>query len=416
MVESPYPMISVDEAYERVVNNVRRLAPVQLTIEDAVGHVLAEEVIAPGDMPRFPSATVDGYAVIAADRSEEREVLGEQDAGHLTGVSIQRGTAVRVMTGAAIPEGADAVIPVEYATEHGGRVRFSLVATQGANIRPIGRDLRAGELVLSAGRVLGAGEVGLLALMGRSEVRVYPHPRVAIMATGDELVPLGQPLGPGQIHDSNSYAVAASIRQMGAQPIMLGIVPDDEKMLRSAMLDGLRRADMLLTSGGVSMGRRDLIKPILETLGKVHFGRVAQKPGKPTTFATVRGKPAFGLPGFPVSSLVAAELHVRPALLKMAGFTNLRRREIAVELMHDVRHSDPSRTEFQRAVVTWQEGQAFARNTGDQASSRLRSLVGANALLRLPRGVAHLRKGDRVEAILLTVQGPFAAWDAEGGL
>jgi len=401
MVESPYPMIDPEEAHRRVVESVHRLSPTQVPIDDALGRVLAADVAARENMPPFPSSTMDGYAVVAADRSPERQVLGEQDAGHLTGLRVCLGTAVRVMTGAAMPDGADAVIPVELAIERGERVRFSRLLPAGANIRPVGRDLRAGERALTAGRPLGAAAIGLLAMMGCGEVQVYPRPRVAIMTTGDELVPLGQPLAPGQIRDSNSHALAASVRQMGATPMVLGIVQDDEEELRRAIFDGLSRADALLTSGGVSMGRRDLIKPILEELGQVHFGRVAQKPGKPTTFATVGGKPVFGLPGFPVSSLISAELYVRPALLRMAGFTALRRPEITVTLLQGVRPGDPSRTEFQRAQVIWREGRALARNTGDQASSRLGSLVGANALLRIPQGAGDLKEGDQVQAMLI---------------
>jgi len=399
MPESSYPMISPDEAFEQVVGAVRPLAAVRLALDEALGHVLAIEARATENMPPFRSSAMDGYAVIAADGVAEREVLGEQDAGHVHAPRVEPGTAVRIMTGAALPEGADAVIPVEYASETQGRVRFSRAFPVGANIRPVGQDLAAGELILPAGLLLGAAEVGLLATLGQAEVVVYPRPRVAVMATGDELAPLGSVPGPGQIRDSNSHALAAFVRQIGGEPLVLGIVRDDEEALRRAILEGLGRADMLLSSGGVSMGRRDLIKPILESLGTIHFGRLAQKPGKPTTFATVQAKPVFGLPGFPVSSLVSAELYVRPALRKMAGFTALRRPEITVRLAHDIRH-EPDRTEFQRAVVTWGNGQALARNTGDQVSGRLLSLVGANALLRLPQGVADLHAGDEVRALL----------------
>jgi molybdenum cofactor synthesis domain-containing protein len=392
-------MISPEEAFQRVIATVQALAPVRVPLDEALGHVLAAEVRARENMPPFRSSSMDGYAVIAADTLAEREVLGEQDAGHVHAPRVRPGTAVRIMTGAALPEGADAVIPVEYASEDTGRVRFSRPFPAGANIRPVGQDLAAGELILSPGLVLGAAEVGLLATLGQAEVEVHPRPRVAIMATGDELVPLGQAPGPGQIRDSNSHALAAFVRQVGGVPVVLGIIHDDEDILRRAILDGLSRADMLVSSGGVSMGRRDLIKPILEALGTIHFGRLAQKPGKPTTFATVQGKPFFGLPGFPVSSLVSAELYVRPALRKMAGFAALRRLEITVRLAHDIRH-EPDRMEFQRAVVTWQNGQALARNTGDQVSGRLLSLVGANALLRLPQGVADLNAGDEVSALL----------------
>ncbi|OGO06457.1 MAG: hypothetical protein A2Y73_04460 [Chloroflexi bacterium RBG_13_56_8] len=400
MVESSYPMLSPEEAFQCVVESLNPLSPCRQPIDDALGQVLAEEIHAAENMPPFPSSAMDGYAVIAEDDSPEFRVLGEQDAGHVHAFYVHPGTVIRIMTGAALPDGANAVIPVEYSNESEGVVRFTERFPVGANVRPVGQDLSAGDLVLSPGALLGPAEIGLLATMGCSEVLVYPRPRVAIMATGDELVPLGHPLAPGQIRDSNTHALAAMIAQIGGVPIVQGIIPDIEEELESAILEGLRRADMLLTSGGVSMGSRDLIKPILEKLGEIHFGRIAQKPGKPTTYATVRGKPVFGLPGFPVSSLISTELYVRPALRKMAGFTTLQRPRLTVELSHSIRHT-PDRTEFQRAIVTWRAGRAFARNTGDQVSGRLRSLVGANALLRLPEGVSSFQAGDEVEAILL---------------
>jgi len=400
MVESSYPMLTPEEALGRVLASVQPLAPVRLPMDQALGHVLAAEVRAAEDMPPFPSSAMDGYAVIAADPAPERVVLGEQDAGYVQAPAVGPGTAVRIMTGAALPPGADTVIPVEYALEEDGRVRFTRAFPPRAHVRPVGQDLAAGDLVLAPGMALGAAEIGLLATMGYTEVAVHPRPRVAIMATGDELVSADRTPGPGQIRDSNSHALAAAVRQFGGVPIPLGIVRDTEEALRAAFGDALSRADALLTSGGVSMGRRDLIKPILEELGQVVFGRIAQKPGKPTTFALIRGVPAFGLPGFPVSSLVSAELYVRPALRVMAGFSAWRRPEVAVRLVHDIRH-DPDRLEFQRAVVRWEGGQAWASNTGDQVSGRLRSLVGANALLMLPAGVSDFHRGDEVRALLI---------------
>ena len=400
MVESQYPMLSPEQALQQVIDVVQPLSPVDLPIDQVVGQALAMQVRATENMPPFPSSSMDGYAVVASDTSPERKVLGEQDAGHVGAHAVRPGTVIRIMTGAAIPEGADAVIPVELATEVDNRVRFIKLLPKGANIRPVGQDLAQGDLVLEPGMVLGAAEIGLLATMGYTKVTVYPRPRVAIMATGDELVPLGQAPGPGQIRDSNSHALAALIRSWGALPVSLGIVHDEEMALRTAILDGLARADMLLTSGGVSMGRRDLMKPLLEELGRICFGRVAQKPGKPTTLAVVQGKPVFGLPGFPVSSLVSAELYVRPALRIMAGLGAKRRQEIAVRLQHDIRH-DPDRDEFQRAIVTWENGEPWAHNTGDQVSGRLRSLVEANAFIRLAQGVSEYRHGDKVPALLL---------------
>jgi molybdopterin molybdotransferase len=396
---SPYPMLSPDEALGLVLAQVQPLAAQLVPLAEAVGLVLAEDVDASLDVPPFPTATMDGYAVRAAEGAAARVVLGEQDAGHIAAPEVAAGTAVRIMTGAALPAGADAVIPVEEATEEQGRVCFSVTVAAGANVRQVGRDLRQGERVLSAGGLLSAPEIGLLATLGHAEVRVIPRPRVAIMATGDELVPLGAPLGAGQIRDANSHALAAWVRQMGAQPVSLGIIRDEEVLLRGAIAEGLRRADILLTTGGVSMGRRDLVKPLLAALGTVHFGRVRQKPGKPTTFATLQGQPVFGLPGFPVSSLVSAELYVRPALRRLAGWRAVQRPQVLVRLEHALRH-DAERLEFQRAVVTWRDGVAWARNTGDQVSSRLGSLVGANALLRLDPALGDLAAGATVLALL----------------
>ncbi len=400
MVESRYPMLSPEQALQQVIEVARPLPPIEVPIDKAVGQVLAVQVRATENMPPFPSSSMDGYAVVASDTSLDREVLGEQDAGHVGAPRVRPGTAIRIMTGAAVPEGADTVIPVELATEAGNRVRFDRLLPKGANVRPVGQDLAQGDLVLEPGIVLGAAEIGLLATMGHAAIFTHPRPRVAIMATGDELVPLGQTPGPGQIRDSNSHALAALMRSWGAVPVVIGIVRDEETTLRAAVLDALTRADVLLTSGGVSMGRRDLMKPLLEELGRVCFGRVAQKPGKPTTLAVVQGKLVFGLPGFPVSSLVSAELYVRPALRIMAGLGATRRQEIAVHLQHAIRH-DPDREEFQRAIVTWEDDKAWARNTGDQVSGRLRSLVGANALIRLAQGVSEYHPGEMVRAMLL---------------
>lgn len=400
MVESRYPMLSPEQALQQVIEVARPLPPIEVPIDEAVGQVLAVQVRATENMPPFPSSSMDGYAVVASDTSLDREVLGEQDAGHVGAPRVRPGTAIRIMTGAAVPEGADTVIPVELATEAGNRVRFDRLLPKGANVRPVGQDLAQGDLVLEPGIALGAAEIGLLATMGHAAIFAHPRPRVAIMATGDELVPLGQTPGPGQIRDSNSHALAALIRSWGAVPVVIGIVRDEETTLRTAVLDALTRADVLLTSGGVSMGRRDLMKPLLEELGRVCFGRVSQKPGKPTTLAVVQGKLVFGLPGFPVSSLVSAELYVRPALRIMAGLGATRRQEIAVHLQHAIRH-DPDREEFQRAIVTWEDDKAWARNTGDQVSGRLRSLVGANALIRLAQGVSEYHPGEMVRAMLL---------------
>ncbi len=400
MAKNLYPLISTESAWQRIAAVIRALSPVEQQLDALLGHVLAENVVARENMPPFRSAAMDGYAVIAAEGTAQRRILGEQDAGRAQPFLVTPGTAVRIMTGAPVPEGADAVVPVEQALEEAGCVRFHGTMPSNSFVRPVGQDLAAGDVVLHAGIVLGPPEIGLLAAVGRTRVSVHPKPIVAVMATGDELVDPDQLPAPGQIRDSNSHALVAAIAAAGFVPLSLGHVDDDAEMLRAAILEGVSGADMLLTSGGVSMGTRDLIKPLLRELGTVHFGRVAVKPGKPLTFAVVRGTPVFGLPGFPVSSLVSFEQFVRPALRIMAGHSKLWRPQVCARLSHPVRH-EADRTEFQRAVVEQRDGIWWAETTGSQVSGRLKSLVGANALLRIPEGVADLAAGDQVDAILV---------------
>ena len=400
MAKNLYPLISTESAWQRIAAVIRALSPVEQQLDALLGHVLAENIVARENMPPFRSAAMDGYAVIAAEGTAQRCILGEQDAGRAQPFLVTPGTAVRIMTGAPVPEGADAVVPVEQALEEAGCVRFHGTMPSNSFVRPVGQDLAAGDVVLHAGIVLGPPEIGLLATVGRTRVSVHPKPIVAVMATGDELVDPDQLPAPGQIRDSNSHALVAAVAAAGFVPLSLGHVDDDAEMLRAAILEGVSGADMLLTSGGVSMGTRDLIKPLLRELGTVHFGRVAVKPGKPLTFAVVRGTPVFGLPGFPVSSLVSFEQFVRPALRIMAGHSKLWRPQVCARLSHPVRH-EADRTEFQRAVVEQRDGIWWAETTGSQVSGRLKSLVGANALLRIPEGVAGLAAGDQVDAILV---------------
>jgi molybdenum cofactor synthesis domain-containing protein len=328
-------------------------------------------------------------------------VTGEQDAGVKLELAVTPRTAVRIMTGAPLPAGADAVIPFESTREEAGVVRLLAPVAPGASVRPAGQDIAAGEVALAKGAELGPAEIGLLASLGHGRVLVHPRPRVTIITTGDELVSVDAVPRAGQIRDANGPALLAAARTAGFEAAALPCpVGDDAAALERALLDALAASDLVVTSGGVSMGTRDLIKPLLAKLGEILVGRVALKPGKPLTFALVQGKPVFGLPGFPVSSLVSFEQFVRPALRLMAGHRLLWRPSVEVRLAQPLRH-DPERTEFQRAVVETAPGGLLARGNGAQGSGRLKSLSGANALLVLPAGTGDFPAGAYVTALLI---------------
>ncbi|MEP7200256.1 MAG: gephyrin-like molybdotransferase Glp [Chloroflexota bacterium] len=400
MTQSKYELISVADALRIVLANAQPLAPVRVLLSAAQGLVLAADAVAQDNMPPFASAGVDGFALRVADGRGNRTYRGEQMAGAVTGLTVGAGDAIRITTGAPVPPGADAIVMVEVAEERNGEVVLHHLPSIGDGIRPIGQDIRAGEVVLRAGTPLGPAEIGLLATIGKAEVMAHPRPRVAVFSTGDELIEVSAPLAPGKIRDSNRYALVAAVRNAGAEPVSLGIARDNPSDVEAKLGEALAQADAVISSGGVSMGKLDLVKPSLERRGVVHFGRVTMKPGKPITFVTVGAKPVFALPGFPVSSLVSFELFVRPALLRMAGHASVERPRIMLTLAHDVEH-DAARTEFQRAIATLHDGQVTATTTGHQGSGRLLSLVGANVLLILPIGRGDFAKGETVEALVV---------------
>jgi molybdopterin molybdotransferase len=400
---STYPLIDAEIAASVVLEHTQFLGAETVPLLDCAGRVLADDIVASVSLPTHPSSAVDGYAVRAADGGKRLRVIGESAAGRPFERSLEPGTAIRILTGAVLPQGADCVVMMEDVSLSGDLVTVPGGLRAGQNFHAPGADLRAGERVLTAGMLLGAAEIGLAAALGLAELPVGRRPRVALLSTGDELVEVGKTLDRGQIHDSNRWALLASLLEAGAEVRLLGIGPDEPDALRRLVVDALAGADVLVTSGGVSVGTHDLIKPLLESLGEVHVGRVKLKPGKPFTFATLPDrKLAFGLPGFPVSSLVTFEVFVRPALRKMQGFAQLQRPTLPVRLGYDARAA-ADRTEYQRVTLRREGQDLVAISTGSQSSSRLMSLAGAHALVRIPPGDQGIKSGTRLEAMILAL-------------
>ena len=404
-----------EEARAIIDRQITRVAPEQVPLAEAAWRILAQDLIASEDHPPFPASTMDGYAVHADDASPWREVIGEQHAGNVLDIEITDGYTVKIMTGAPVPRGANAVVPVE-ATEiaedhviiHKEDVRT------GENIRPIGSDVRKGDLVLGKGTILGPAETGLVANMGVNPVTVSRRPKVSVLSTGDELVEPGETLGPGQIRDSNRFSLCAALEAEGCAITFAGKAPDERPQLEAFLRERIAADDVVITSGGVSMGELDLVKAILFDSPAItlHFRRLYLKPGKPLNFATCGAVLIFGLPGNPVSSLVTFEVLIRPALRQMTGACEVDRPNVPVMLEHEVQASD--RVEYQRGIVTVNaDGRLVARNTGQQQSSRLASFVGTNALLMIPPRETTYAAGETVQAMMLGA--PFAQERMVGG-
>jgi molybdopterin molybdotransferase len=392
-------MISVAEALAAILARSAPLAPIEVDFQDALGMVLAADIVSREDLPTSPRSAVDGYAVRALPGPDSLRVLGELTAGQVSTMTVEPGTALRIMTGGLLPPGAEAVVMVEDTSEQDGVVEIKRGIGAGDNVQPTGLDLRQGQTVLTAGQRLGSADIGMLASVGQTRVPVYPRPRVAVLATGDELVEPDQDPPEGSLRDSSRFALIAAAREAGGEIVWQGSGRDDRAVLEGLVREALKGVDVLITSGGVSMGTRDLIKPILAELGDVQFGRIAFKPGKPLTFVTAGRALIFGLPGYPVSSLVTFEIFVRPALLQLQGLRRVLRPRVEVELQHAVQ-PDRSRLEYQRAVVTWENGRLVAASTGIQSSSRLASMVGANGLLEVEPGDTPLAAGSRLPALI----------------
>lgn len=399
-------MISVEEAIGRIAATLSPGPITAVPLLSAHGRILAERVTAPMSLPSFDNSAMDGYAVRAADlqgASPERPITmrvaseAAAGAGELPGLQV--GTCCRIMTGGPMPPLADAVVKIEdtAATEAG--IRFVAPVEQGSFVRVAGEDLRAGDLLLEPGVSLTASRLALLAAVGRAEVAVHAPPRVAILTTGNELVSPGEPLRPGQIYDSNGIAMAALVAETGAIPVMLGVMRDDRAATRR-LLEEASACDVVLTSGGVSMGAYDYVSEVLRDLGEVHFERVAQQPGKPLTYATLSGKPVFALPGNPVSTRVCFEVYVRPALKRLMGDSRPAGRRVTV-VMREACQKRRGLTTFLRAIVAEGAEGPEATLSGAQGSAMLLSMARANALLWVPAEANGLDQGERVEALLL---------------
>jgi molybdopterin molybdotransferase len=402
------PMLSVEEALERILGAFHPLEPEPVPILEALGRVLAQDVHADADVPPYANSSMDGYAVLAADtagasrQSPSRlHVVADLAAGYVTEVEVTPGTAVRIMTGAPIPPGADAVVRVEDTAAQGEWVQIFTEVPVGQYVRPAGEDVRQGELVLQRGTTVRPQEVGMLATLGHREVQMFRRPRVAILATGDEVMEIDAPLAPGKIRDANSYSNAAQVVKHGGIPIMLGIARDRVEELTERIRAGLAQGvDLFLTSGGVSVGDFDLVKDVLTAQGEISFWRVRMKPGKPLAFGRIGEVPVLGLPGNPVSVMVSFETFVRPALLKMQGVTDWERPTVEAVLMDEVGRKD-SRRHYLRVRVEEHAGQFRAYLTGGQGSGILSSMVRANALAIIPEDWTHAPVGARVQVIML---------------
>jgi molybdopterin molybdotransferase len=409
-------MLTVTEASARVLAAVRPLAAELVPIDQAQGRVLAHAITSGRDLPPWDNSAMDGFAVRSADLPGILPVAGTVAAGHAPGIALAPGTALRIMTGAPLPAGADAVVMREDSEElpgelsgelpgaAGARVRLAAPAQPGDNVRRRGEDVAVGQPALDAGTCLGAGEIGFLAALGHGMVRVARRPRVAILSTGDELVSVDVPPRPGQIVNSNLYALAAQVRDAGAVPVNAGIAPDRPDDLLLRIREALA-ADLLITSGGVSVGDFDFVKDALAAAGvSMDFWKVAMKPGKPLAFgATAAGGLVFGLPGNPVSSMVGFELFVRPVLLAMQGARELHRPRAPVTITSDY-GKQPGRAHFLRATLRRQGDSLLADLHPRQGSAMLSSMVGTHALVVVPAESGDVAAGTRLEALLLRAQ------------
>ena len=408
-------MLSVDEALQLILRDLKPLPDELVSLDEGLGRALAEKLIAEIDLPPFANSSMDGFALRAADlrgasadAPVQLKVVMDIPAGATPEGALGPGQAARIMTGAPLPAGADAIVPVEQtdadwtSAKNGKLARLVAVMAQvspGDYVRPVGENVRAGQQVLAAGTQLRPQHLGMLAALGQAHVSLPRRPRVAIVSSGDELVEVHEPLGPGQIHDVNSYTIQGMVSELGATPLRLPIARDSLGAVRALFREALQlQPDLLISTAGVSVGAHDVVRDVLEELGELNFWRVNMRPGKPLAWGQVQGKPFFGLPGNPVSAMVTFEIFVRPALLRLAGRAELKQAQRAT--VCEALHSD-GRLSYLRVTLQHDSGRLVARTTGTQSSGALLSMVLADGLLVVPEGVTFVPAGSELEVHLL---------------
>jgi molybdopterin molybdotransferase len=401
-------MISVEEAITRMLAEIKVLEATRIPLSETAGMILTEDIVAQENIPPFDNSAMDGFALQSKD-SRQRDgqpvrlrVTGGVAAGYVAEREVEEGTAMRIMTGAPVPRGADSVIQIELTRNAGPDSNWVEILQEvavGNNIRSAGDDMQRGQTVMTRGTEIGTWEIGILATLGVPAVPVIRQARVAILGTGDEIVDIDQPLQPGKIRNSNSYLLEAAVRSAGAKAYRLGVARDTVESLREKFAEAATY-DLIVTSGGVSVGDFDLVKDIMAEQGQVDFWRINMRPGKPVAFGHIGGVPLLGLPGNPVSSAVTFQLFGRPILRKLQGHSRLFKPQVEVELV-DGFAEKVMRRHYVRARVEWKDGRFVAHTTGNQGSHVITSLLHANALVIVPEGGVEIRPGDKVKAMML---------------
>jgi molybdopterin molybdotransferase len=402
----------LQEAQRIVLDAAASLGLEKISLLEALGRVLGEDIVAARDNPPWDNSAMDGFAVRADDIQSEHAIskpvtltiIEDVPAGKMPTKTVGPGQAIRIMTGAPLPKGADTVLKVEETEPGENSVRVLKPEPRGANIRPQGEDVKKGECIIAKGTQIRPGEAGMLAILAKSFVLVYQQPRVAILSTGDELADLDERFSEEKIINSNSYGIAAAVKEAGGIPILLGIARDNPAALKEKITHGLA-ADIIVLSGGVSMGDYDFTKAVFKDLGaEMHFWKLAIRPGQPLAFGKIQGKLAFGLPGNPVSSMVTFEQLVRPAMLKMGGHRSYGR-PVVQAVFQEKFSKKNDRRHFLRGILTSEDGVFKVRTTGDQGSGILTSMVKANCLIDIPEAVERVNPGDIVTVQLFSGQG-----------